>query len=210
MKIGVIACDVLQRELEKVLDGVPEVTRKIYLEYALHTEPQRMKETIKEQINAMRDEVDVIFLGYGYCKSLQGIENEFDIPIVMARLDDCISLLLTPEGRAREIDKEAGTYFLSPGWAELGTEMLIKELHLERVRRYGKDPLEIAKKLFTNYKRGLYIDTGIGDNDYFLSRSEQFCRDFNLTLERTAGTSSLLEEMLSECKRIAAPGCDQK
>ncbi|MCC6346669.1 MAG: DUF1638 domain-containing protein [Nitrospirales bacterium] len=204
MRIGVIACDIMQRELEKVLGGAAEVTVKIYLEYALHTEPQKLKELIKEKINAMRDDVDVVLLGYGFCKSLEGIEKELDIPIVMAQCEDCISILLTPEGRAREIEKEAGTYFLSPGWAEFGTEMLIKELHLDRVRKYGKDPYQVAKTLFTNYKRGLYIDTGVGDNDHYTSRSEEFCKDFNLTLERTVGTTSLLEEMFSECKRIAA------
>ncbi|MFO0753125.1 MAG: DUF1638 domain-containing protein [Thermodesulfovibrionales bacterium] len=206
MRIGVIACDVMQRELEKVLDGAAEVTVKTYLEYALHTEPQKMKETIKEKINAIRNDVDVVFLGYGYCKSLEGIEKELDIPVVMARCDDCISILMTPEERAREIEKEPGTYFLSPGWAELGTEMLIKELHLDRVRKYGKDPYKVAKTLFTNYKRGLYIDTGVGNNDHYIARSEEFCNDFNLELDKTVGTTALLEEMLAECRRIAAPG----
>jgi hypothetical protein len=32
------------------------------------------------------------------------------------------------------------------------------------------------KRLFTHYRRGLYIDTGVGDSDYFLEKAAQFCR----------------------------------
>lgn len=204
MRIGVVACDVMKREFEKLLSAAPDVTKVIYLEYALHVYPEKMKETIKEKINSLKGEVDVVLLGYGFCKSLQGIEAECDIPVIMPQVDDCISILLTPEVRAQEIEKEAGTYFLSPGWAELGKEMVIKELHLDRARQYGRDPFELAKYLFTNYKRALYIDTGVGDNDYFIAKSEQFCKDFNLALETTEGCSPVLETMLAECRRVAA------
>jgi hypothetical protein len=203
MKIGVIACDMIKRELDKLLSASPEVTEVLYLEAALHVHPQKMKEVIKERIEAMKDHVDVIFLGYGYCQSLQGIEEEFSIPIVMPHVDDCISILFTPERYAEEIKKEVGTWFMTPGWAEVGAEMVIKELHLDRATRYGKDPVEMAKRLFTHYRRGLFIDTGVGDNDYFLAKAEEFCKTFNLTLEKTTAHSSLLAETLDACKRLA-------
>ena len=88
MKIAVIACDIMKREIENLLADEPDVAEIIFLEAALHVYPLKMKEKIKEQINAIKDRVDVVFLGYGFCQSLRGIENEVDIPVVMPQLDD--------------------------------------------------------------------------------------------------------------------------
>jgi hypothetical protein len=206
MKIGVIACDMIKRELDKILKDSPEITDILYLEAALHVYPQRMKETIKERIDSMKGSVDAIFLGYGICQSLKGIEAECDIPVVMPQVDDCISILFTPDRYAEEIAKEVGTWFMTPGWAEVGADMVIKELRLDRAIRYGKDPIDMAKRLFTHYKRGLFIDTGVGENDYFIERAEEFCRTFDLTLEKTTAQSSILEESLEKCKRLVLKG----
>jgi hypothetical protein len=204
LRIGVIACNVMRLELSKLLKSMPEVTESIFLEIALHCFPQKMKEAIKEQIISIKDKVDVIFLGYGYCQSLKGIEDEFDIPIVMPQLDDCIQILMTPQKYASEIRKEVGTWFMTPGWAEAGPELVIKELRADRVAKYGKDPLEIAKRLFVHYKRGLFIDTGSGDNENFVIRANEFCKVFNLRLEQTEGTTSILEQYLQKAREIAA------
>jgi hypothetical protein len=109
VKIGVVACSVMKRELDGLLVNVPQIARVIYLEIALHCNPQRMKEVIKEKVNSIKDEVDVVFLGYGYCQSLRGIEDEFEISIIMPQMDDCIQILLNPQKYAAEIRKEVGT-----------------------------------------------------------------------------------------------------
>jgi hypothetical protein len=199
MKIGVVACSILQRELEKIIAGIPEVTEIVYLDGAIHVHPQKMKEAIKEHINGLKGKVDVVFLGYGYCQSLKGIEEEVDVPVILPQVDDCIALLLTPERYAEEIRKEVGTWFMTPGWAEIGVEMVIKELRLERAIKLGKDPLEMARRLFTHYRRGLYIDTGVGDDDVNLANAADFCGKFNLRLEKCKAEPALLKEWFERC-----------
>lgn len=203
MRIGVIACDIMKRELDRLLANTPEVTKVIFLEAALHIYPKKMKKAIKEQINAIKHEVDVIFLGYGFCQSLQGIEHEVDVPVIMPQLDDCISILFTPERYKSEKRKEVGTWFMTAGWADVGADMVIKELHLDRATRYGKDPLEMARRLFTHYKRGLFIDTGVGEKDYLRAKAEGFCKDFNLKLEETTSDSKILDQMIRRCKSLS-------
>ncbi len=203
VRIGVIACDMIQLELEKVLPEYPEVVEIVWLESALHVYPERMKQTIIERINEMKARADVIFLGYGYCQSLKGIEQEVDIPVVLPQHDDCLAILLTPERYAEEKKKECGTWFMTPGWAEIGAEMVIKELHLERARKYGKDPMVLAKRLFAHYRRGLYVDTGVGNEEHFQEKAAQFCRDFDLVLEKSSAESGILAEELERCRRAA-------
>jgi hypothetical protein len=200
MRIGVIACDMIKRELERVLADYPEVCEVIWLESALHVYPERMKATIIERINQVKEKVDVIFLGYGFCQSLKGIEDEVDFPVILPQYDDCLAILMTPERYAEEKKKEVGTWFMTPGWAEIGAELVIKELHLERAKKYGKDPMALAKRLFTHYRRGLYLDTGVGGNDHFLEKAAQFCKDFDLVLEKSAAESGILDEEMARCR----------
>lgn len=152
----------------------------------------------------MGPRVDAVFLGYGFCSSLKGIEQEFPFPVVLPQVDDCLSLLLGPERYAEEVRREVGTWFMSPGWAEVGVEMVIKNNHLERVRKYGKDPIEMAKRLFTHYRRGLYIDTGVGDLEVLLARAAEFCAIFNLSLEQTRSDPVTLQRWLERFRAAAS------
>ena len=203
MRVGIFACSILRLELEKILEKLQWQPEVIYLDAALHVTPQKMRNALVEQINEMAERIDVIFLGYGFCQSLQGIEDECSVPVILPQVDDCISLLLSPERYAAEVKKEPGTWFMTPGWAKVGAEMVIKELHLDRVIKYGKDPMEMARRLFTHYRRGLFIDTGVGDNTTSLEAAGEFCDNFNLVLERTEAEPYLLEEWLQKAYSLA-------
>jgi Protein of unknown function (DUF1638) len=93
-------------------------------------------------------------------------------------------------------------------------EMVIKELRLERAIKLGKDPLEMARRLFTHYRRGLYIDTGVGEEDSNLTNAEDFCDKLNLRLEKCSAKPYLLKEWFARCKQIGKqqliPVSDQK
>jgi len=91
----------------------------------------------------------------------------------------------------------------APGWAEVGAEMVIKELKLDRAIRYGKDPMVLAKRLFTHYRRGLFVHTGVGDAEDFASRARDFCADFGLRYEESTAESGILADELVRCKRLA-------
>lgn len=204
VRLGVIACSALRAELEQLLAAVPQACQVVYLESALHNHPQSMRQRLKTEIEALAPLVDVVFLGYGFCRSLRGLEQEFDIPVILPQIDDCISLLLTPERYAEEIGREAGTWFIPPGYAKVSGKMVIEALKLDRATRYGKDPMSLARRLFTHYRRGLFIDTGVGDRQALLAEARQFCADFNLTLETTSADTNLLEFWLGEARLAAA------
>ncbi|MDE2310417.1 MAG: DUF1638 domain-containing protein [Betaproteobacteria bacterium] len=194
----------MKLELDKLLSKTSGITEIIYLEAALHSHPKKMKESVLEKVKAIKDKVDVIFLGYGYCQSLKGIEAEIDIPVVMPQMEDCIQIFMTPEKHHEAARKEIGTWFMSPGWAERGAEMAIKGNHLDRVVKYGKDPIEMAKRIMSAFRIGLYIDTGVGNDDYYIGKANEVCDIFSLTLEKTTGTSAVLEEHLEKAQKIAA------
>ncbi|VAX18630.1 hypothetical protein MNBD_NITROSPINAE03-334 [hydrothermal vent metagenome] len=203
MRIGVVACKIMKLELDKVLSKLDGVTELVYLEEGKHVYPDKLKISVLEEINAIKDKVDVIFLGYGHCQSLKGIEDQFDIPIVHPDAEDCIGILLTPERYAHEITKEAGTWFMTPGWAEAGADMILKALHLDKFDNKEVDTKELTDELFAGYTRGLFIDTGVGNDEYFIDKAKQSCEMFDVRLEKTVSSSTILEDSLAKCREIA-------
>lgn len=204
MKIGVVACNIMKREIDNVLSKIEGITELVYLEEGKHVYPDELKVSVLEALNAMKDKVDVIFLGYGHCQSLKGIEDNFDIPIIHPDAEDCIAILLTPERYAEEITKEAGTWFMTPGWAEGGTKMISKAFNLDNfASKYG-DIEELTNELFANYTRGLFIDTGVGDDEYFIDKAKESCEMFKVRLEKVVSNSTILEDNLAKCQEIAA------
>lgn len=213
MRIGVIACDMMRSEIATLLEVDPDIERVIYLDSALHIRPKGLRDAVVEQIEAVADEVDAIFLGYGRCRALEGVEDIVSIPVVLPRFDDCISLLLSPERRASEIEHEVGTWFMSPGWSRVSADMVIRELGLDRAADFGRDPLEMAKRLFSNYRRGLLFNTGLPAREFESCRqaARRFCDDFGLELEEIeVDASPRLKQELERCKEMAARYLDTR
>lgn len=204
MRIGIVACNIMKMELEKALKDFEWSNDVVYLDAALHVNPEKMRERIVEEVEKIASDVDGVFLGYGFCQSLKGIEENCSVPVVLPQVDDCISLLMGPERYAQEVKKEVGTWFMTPGWAEIGAEMVIKELHLDRVVKYGRDPMDMARRVFQHYRRGLLVDTGVGDWEETVSQARKFCEDFNLDLEETRSNPVLLSEWLAKAPQLIA------
>jgi hypothetical protein len=208
MKIGILACSAIKRELDLVVENLIKtneldasdnpISKIRFLPSSLHIHPEKMRIKIVNEINAMLKEhdIDAVFLGFGRCQSLDDIEDEFDIPLVRPAVEDCINLLLTPQLFMDELKREPGTWFMTPGWADVGAAQIVRELHLDRVQQYGRDPMQIAKRLLSSYKRCLFIDTGVGEIDYYLEQAKTFCSDFDLKLEKTFGDLEILRQSL--------------
>jgi len=204
LRIGVVSCAIMRNEMEIILADRPYVEKVVYLDAGKHVRPRELRESVSEAIKSIHDQVDVILLGYGACRSLKGIGEEFDIPIVHPDAEDCIAILLTPQRYHEEIAKTAGTWFMTPGWAQLGPDMILNELGLlDRAQLSGVDKDELIKDLFAGYSRGLYIDTGVEDSGRYEEMAQKSCDLFNLSLEKRVSGSTILKDALDEAVRIA-------
>ena len=209
MKIGVIACKIMEEEIKSLIKDDHEVKKIEFLDFGLHVNSDDLLSAVIDKINSMKNSVDCIFLGYGYCQVLEGIEDKVDIPVFMPDAPDCIGVFLTPKGYAEQKSKEAGTWFMTHGWCERGYEdTVIKELRLDTVKdtHPGIEPMDIAKMLFKNYTKVLYIDTSTGTQDIDHLRSKEFADAFDLKVDSIEGTTDYLKNAYErmknhECKK---------
>ena len=201
MRLGIIACDILKPEIEFLTKDDPDFVVREYLEFALHEYPKEMKKKIIETVNKYEGQLDAILLGYAICQSLEGVTQLLKVPTVMLLGADCIDVLLTPPEYVREKQICAGTWFISPGWAEQGVDGLIKELHLDCVEGY--DPEFFLDMLFDSYQRCLYIDDGIGNEKYYNEKAVEVADKLKLKLDcRKCGLSGITDA-IKKTKELA-------
>jgi hypothetical protein len=201
MGIGIITCPVLEKEIKALMADNPEVARFEVLEWGLHVQPDRLLAAVTERIRGMEHEVRAVVLGYGRCQALDRLPADFQVPIFRPEAEDCIGVLLGQERYEQEIRKEAGTWFFSRGWTEMGMDFIFHELQINRLAEKGIDPLRIAHRMLRDFTRGLYIETGLEDDEGLWPKALDISREFNLRLERTKGSLDLLQETISQATR---------
>ena len=202
MSIGLVCCKVLEKEIQKVAQNVPEVTHLEVMEWGLHTQPDLLSETLSDRIEGLQDKVQAVVLGYGRCQALDKIPQNFKIPVFYPQAEDCIGVLLGQKRYEKELKKEAGTWFLTPGWTEMGMEFIFHELQLNHLAQKNIDPLEVAHRMLKDYTRALFIDTQVGNPKKLLEKAQMIAKEFDLRLETTRGSLVQLENTLKQALNL--------
>jgi hypothetical protein len=198
MGIGIITCPVLEKEIKALVRNHPEVTRFEVMEWGLHVQPERLRIAVSDRIRQIESEIQAVVLGYGKCQAMDRLPVDFQVPIFRPEAEDCIGVLLGQERYEQEIREEAGTWFFSRGWTELGMDFIFHELQINRMAEKGLDPLKIAHRMLKNFTRGLYIETGLADDRRLWPKAQDISREFNLRLERISGNFDLLRQTINK------------
>ena len=130
MRIHIVACRVLSRELNALAATSPHVVELTWLPQGLHNTPDKLRAMLTETLGGLyrqRDEgllrewPDVIALGYGLCSNgVVGVESR-DTPLVIPKTDDCIAMFVGSQKRYLELFSQYnGCYWLNNGWIEYG------------------------------------------------------------------------------------------
>lgn len=196
--IGIVCCQVLEKEIKTLVRDNPEVTHFEVMEWGLHVQPDRLLAVVSEQIRKMEDQVEAVVLGYGRCQAMDRLPSDFRVPIFRPEAEDCLGVLLGQERYDREIRKEAGTWFFSRGWTEMGMDFIFHELQVNRMAEKGLDPLKIAHRMLKDFTRGLYIETGLEEDQRLWPKALDISREFHWRLERTTGSLHLLKQTIEK------------
>ena len=205
MSLAVIYCPVLEKEIRAAVKDLPEVTHLESTEWGLHIHPDVLLETVTERILDLQDHFKAIMLGYGRCQAMDRLPKNFKIPIFYPEADDCIGVLLGQDRYKRELEKEARTWFLTPGWTKMGMDFVFHELQLNQMGERGLDPLQLAHHMLKDYTRALLIDMKVGDDeDELLKKAKEIATEFDLRLERTEGSLVVLEKTIEKAFHVLA------
>lgn len=206
LPIAVIACQVLQDLLPALMPG-EQIT---FMEYGLHENPQKLRETLQNAIDKIW-RPNLVVLGYGLCGN--GLDNiqAGKHHLLVPRADDCIALLLgSYQAYVEEFHAVPGTYYLSKGWLEAGSHPLSE--YEEYVARYGaKKAAKIMDVQYHNYERLVLVTHNQADLEKYRPLAQEvarYCAQWGLRYEERVGSDSYVQRLAQAARAPDAAGED--
>jgi hypothetical protein len=200
----VIACKVFQGLLEHFLPA--DLSDQLaFLDYGLHQFPRVLNQTVQEQIDGIR-EPSRILLGYGLCgNGLHGIQAGLHT-LFIPRADDCIAILLgSYQSYMKEFKENPGTYYLTKGWLESGSDPL-KEYH-QAVEKYGaEDGAWVMDQQYANYKRLVFVAHTQEALDAYRPRAlevAEFCERWGMKYEEVLGSEAYIRGLVKAVSTLS-------
>ncbi len=222
-KFKFIGCEIIYREACLLAARSPDRVDVEFLRKGLHDlETADMVAKVQETVDAVDpDEYEAILLGYARCNDgLVGVQAR-EIPLVIPRAHDCITLFFGSRNAYRAYhDAHPGTYFLTTGWSErnlgegaedrsmpaYGRSGVMARLGLtdsyeELVAKYGCENAEYIIESVGGWEKAytdlLYIEMGVCDEAPFIEQARERAAEKGWTFSRREGDWSLLERLFA-------------
>ncbi len=192
-----IACRVFETLLDDILpNGLLE--RISYLDYGLHRVPEKLTRAIQEEIDAV-ETPSLIILGYGLCgNGLKGIQSR-QHTLLIPRTDDCIAMFLgSYQTYIQKFVEEPGTYYLTKGWLEAGSDPL-KEYQEVREKHGDEDAQWIMDTQYQNYQRLVFVAHKQADLDEFSPKAKEvahYCKRWNMEYKEMLGSDRYIRRLI--------------
>jgi len=205
--IVVIACQVFQTLFEELLpDGLS--SRVEILDYGLHLTPKNLTKAIQKTIDQIQTS-SVIILGYGLCgNGVVGINSGIHT-LLIPRTDDCIAILLGTYMAYRSVFMaEPGTYYLTKGWLESGSNPL--QEYRNYVEKYGQEKADIIMDLqYQNYSRLMFVAHKQDDIIHYREQVieiAEFCKRWDMRYEERLGSDLYIRLLIDLAGKIRRDG----
>lgn len=218
-RIKVLACRSMWREISLIASQSVNVCDVEFLPLGLHNEPQKLRQTLQEKIDAISPQkfsyqqegfefeydYDAIVLAYGLCSNgTEGLSSK-RYQLVIPRAHDCITLLLgSSELYYYYFEKYKGIYWYSPGWIEhsLQPGRERRELIYQNFKkRFGEEKANFLMQLEDNwqrkYTRAVYISWGFPVDEKYRLFTQKCAGFLGWEFEEVRGSRKLLSDLLN-------------
>ena len=216
MKFKCISCDALARQTYLCSARSPHLIDVELVSMGQHIKPKELNRTLQDKIDGVTDTTyDAILLCYGLCGQATSGLTARDIPIVIPRAHDCITLCL---GSKEEYKKQQavcpGTIWYTKDYMERldnatefsgmgasSAELYDEKAYEAMVSRMGRERADriIASMgdMTKNYERAVFIEQDIvdGEKEEELVRKEAEAKGWRF--ERMTGDIRLIKDLIN-------------
>lgn len=206
MRIKVISCAVLERELTLCASRCGNEVDIHMLEQGLHNTPDELRRRAQEAIDEADGQgFDAIVLGYGLCsRGVVGLRTA-KTRLVVPRGHDCITLLLGSKEWYKEyFDAHPGVYWYSSGWIKHNDQPSrdrYEKTKAEYVEKYGEDNaeylMEVQETWIKNYQLATYVDWGWPESAEEKEFTKGCAAQMGWRYNELLGQSGLLQRLLN-------------
>ena len=214
MRIAIIGCMVMNREISCLVSNSDHVIRVWWLRQGLHDTPdilraevQRLIDEVETENSMLREHqrFEAVVLAYGLCSNgVIGLQSR-SIPIIVPRCDDCISLFLGSAERYRLLfQKLSGVYWYNRGWIEQAFTPSKENYARQReeyAELYGEDNadylMECTNGWIENYKSCAFITCPLGGCQVHEAYTKQAAKDFGWEFHKIEGSMEYLDALVN-------------
>ena len=214
MRLKCIGCEVLARPLYWCAARSPHIIDIELLKRGLHDRPANLRDYLQAAIDSASGQgYQAVLMAYGLCGQATAGLIARQIPLVIPRAHDCITLFLGSRGRYQDqFTQYPGTYWYVQDYIEregepgsalalgAGSDTDLQAVYQEYVEKYGQDNadylMEVMGAWQQHYQRAVFIDMKIGDGSAVEARAQEEAKRRGWTFERLVGELSLLRRLL--------------
>lgn len=215
MRLRCIGCDAIARPLYLCAAQSPHVVDVALLRRGLHNHPSDLRGRLQAEIEATEDGYDAVLLAYGLCGGATAGLVAHNVPVVMPRAHDCITVFLGSRERYRmEFEQHPGTYWYvqdylerddGSGEALLGvgapSDDKLQETYEDYVGRFGKENADYLMETLgawsDHYDRAAFIDLGVSEANAVEAQARAEAARRGWSFERIAGSLDLVRRLLA-------------
>ncbi len=211
MRIKIIACEVMFRELCFCAARARNIIDLLSLRRGLHSNPDTLREEVQAAIDATDEtEFQAVGLAYGLCSNGVAGLRARGVPLVVPRAHDCITLLLgSKEAYATRFAENPGTYYYSGGWIERADDSVprrhedgagLDASFEELVAKYGRDNAEYLQQVqsswIQHYTHATHINTELGDIEGYRTYIRRVAEERGWQFDEIPGDLSILQALM--------------
>jgi len=216
VKLKIIACDVLYREVCHAIAHSSHASDVTFVPFGLHDTPSVLRERLQEETDrAGEGDFDAVLLAYALCSRGTADLVARRIPLVLPRAHDCITLLLGSRARySEEFGAHPGTYYYSAGWLEHRKDGEVRQGYIseteesetdarfrEYCEKYGEDNarylMEQEAQWMAHYNRIAFIDIGLGDVESYRKTASGLAQDRGWQFAEIPGDRRLIDRLIA-------------
>lgn len=193
----ILACTSLTKYIAAAQEACGTDYPVIEVEGSYYVEPKAMKEKVLAALNALPEDVDTVLAAMGFCG---GAWQDVVIPnrrLIIPRVDDCISMMMTVTEDVQPDRKELGhIYVYDNGDKSSPVQEVMKSLR----DKYDEDMAEILFDMyFEHYHHLDIIDNGLYDcyDPAYVDEAQRDADKIKAELGFTEGSNLLLEKLVS-------------
>lgn len=201
--IVVVACKVFQSMLENLMP--PDLAEQVtFMEYGLHRVPTKLTWAVQEAIDSI-EEPSLVMIAYGLCgNGLKGIKSR-EHTLLIPRSDDCIAVLLgSYQKYIQEFDRTPGTYYLTKGWLESGSNPL--QEYQEIKEKYGPEDADwIMDQQYQHYERLVFVAHNQEDLEKYRPQAlevAEYCQRWDMRYEELLGSNRFVQRLIEVAKDL--------
>jgi Protein of unknown function (DUF1638) len=222
LSLKILACEIVQRELEFVAAQSPHLLDLEWLPVGYHDEPGGGHRQLQARLDAVpADRYDAVLIGYGVCSLMLSGLTSRHTQLVVPRAHDCLTFFLGAKERYQQrFGARPGTYYFTAGWLEFAERQRLRAGGLEAFRatagdvahqatpfginkpfaelvaKYGEDNarylLEVTGRWAKHYKTGALISFECTAHLGLRDRVKRICETQGWQFEELAGDLGLL------------------